>query len=94
MQVCGCVVFVPLPISTRKQKINHSKACNPLHADYKKCLSTDVQFTFMQSYTAPGGGGDSKSHLTEEMVSLAWLQRVNADGRLEELPHSVPFTVA
>lgn len=90
MQVC--VVFVPLPISTQKQKINHSKACNPLHADYKKCLSTDVQFTLMQSYTAPGK--KSKSHRTEEMVSRAGLQRVNAHGWLEELPHSVPFTAA
>lgn len=63
MQVC--VVFVSLPISTQKQKINCSKACNPLHEDYKKCLSADVQFTFMQSYTTPGE--ELKSCLTEEM---------------------------
>lgn len=67
MQVC--VVFVPLPISTRKQKITHSKARNPLHADYKKCLSADVQFTFMQSYAAPGEGKKSVSSLCRDVIS-------------------------
>lgn len=82
-----CDVFVLLPISMQKQKINHGKACNPLHADYKECLSTDVQFTFMKTCAAPGEGTKSQCHLTTEILSLARLHTVNADCWHGELPH-------